>query len=136
MADRAHTPGPWEIGRYGLHDFEVQGHREEGGSVQVAVLRGMLSKPAPGTLGRNYVDEPIPQAWANAALIAAAPQLLESLLAVEWAGNRLDDVTGDDIDCCPNCGAALGSLHTPRCELRDSLDAALGVTSPRAEVVR
>lgn len=72
---------------------------------------------------------------------SAAPQLLDSLLAVEWAGSVLDDVCGDELDCCPNCFAVIGDaeiegsgLHTPDCELRDSLDAALGVTTPRAEV--
>lgn len=62
-----------------------------------------------------------------------ATQLLDSLLAVEWAGDA------GDSDCCPNCGAIGGpdsdvfdGLHTPGCELRDSLDAALGIRSPRS----
>lgn len=70
---------------------------------------------------------------ADARIFAAGEALVDSLLAVEWAGTDRDE-HGDEYDCCPNCGAALGSAHTPGCELRDSLDAALGVTSPRLEV--
>lgn len=72
---------------------------------------------------------------ADTRLFVAARLLLDSLLAVEWSGNEEGTDGLDDYDCCPNCGAALGSHHTPTCELRDALDAALGIKSPRAEVV-
>lgn len=67
---------------------------------------------------------------------AAAPQLLDSLLAIEWSGFIEDD--DDAVECCPNCFAPIGDaeiegsgVHYAHCELRDSLDAALGVTSQR-----
>lgn len=133
----AHTPAPWEVGRHGLHDFEVLGGTP---CVQIAVLRGSFSRPVRGTAERVTEEVPVPEAWANAALIAAAPALLEALLTAEWAGTD-EDETGDLVDSCPNCGALHGDheifdgLHTPTCELRDALDAALGVSSPRMEVV-
>lgn len=70
----------------------------------------------------------------GARVRAAAPQLLDSLLAVEWAGSDDGPDFPEQIDCCPNCGAAAPGPHLTGCELRDSLDAALGVTSPRVEV--
>lgn len=93
----------------------------------------------------DYLDDVKPEDHyprpAPDLLRDAAPQLLESLLAVEWAGFTEDD-RGDFVDACPNCLSPIGDpeiegsgLHTPTCELRDALDAALGVKSPRAEVV-
>lgn len=61
-------------------------------------------------------------------------QLLDSLLAVEWAGTDFNE-DADEIDCCPNCGGVTTLGHFTYCELRDSLDAALGVKSPRLERV-
>lgn len=62
-----YTPGPWAVGPYGS-DLEIQG-----GGIQLARVRTT----------RAGVDElaepravPIPEAGANARLIAAAPDLL------------------------------------------------------------
>lgn len=74
--------------------------------------------------------------WAAyiAQLQTQKAQLLDSLLAVEWAGTDMDG----NGDYCPNCGGAEKSPdssdgHYTGCELRDSLDLALGVKSPRIE---
>lgn len=74
----------------------------------------------------------------NVRIAFAAPQLLDSLLAVEWGGSA-DDEDGESCDCCPNCIAPSPDsdhmenpgIHYAHCELRDSLDAALGVKSER-----
>lgn len=124
-ADRpAHTPGPWFVeSRGGLLEIICPGQQWEGNPVIVAEVPTDLGPP-------DYSD-----AAADARLLAAAPQLLESLLAVEWAGEDETEELFETEDCCPNCGAAAaGKLHFTHCELRDSLDAALGVTSPRLEV--
>lgn len=71
--------------------------------------------------------------------LALIPQLLDSLQAVEWGGALvIDEEHGDCVDACPNCYAPAPDLeiegagqHYAHCELRDSLDAALGVTSQR-----
>lgn len=69
--------------------------------------------------------------------LALTTALADSLLAVEWAGTG-EDADGDLIDCCPNCIAPIGDaeiegsgVHYAHCELRDALDAALGVKSER-----
>ena len=88
MATRTeqHTPGPWAVGPYGS-DLEIQG-----GGIQLARVRTT----------RAGVDElaepravPIPEAGANARLIAAAPDLLAALLAMiayreEWEASDQD----------------------------------------------
>lgn len=60
-----HTPGPWEVGRYGVNDFEIQGNHRK-----LAVVY-------------DYERIPAGEAIATARLIAAAPDLLEALLAVQ-----------------------------------------------------
>lgn len=80
------------------------------------------------------------EAQTGARVRAAAEALLQSLNAVEWAGTMPTDDGRDEFDACPNCGAPAADDEAPEifdgrhyahCELRDALDAALGVTSPR-----
>lgn len=99
----SHTPGPWVA-----HHWAVT----TPGGLAIADVVGY--------------DEPV----ANARLIAASPALLDSLLAVEWAGAMFND-DGDYFDACPNCAGAPTVGHYVGCELRDALDAAHGVKSPR-----
>lgn len=144
MAERVHTPGPWvavvaDCSKLPsiAEGIVVQAIGQPGyqpGDIRCVALVAPVDERRPDT--RKAED------WADAHLLAAAPQLLESLLAVEWAGNEEDEF-GDIPDACPNCGAFAGDaeiegsgLHTPTCELRDALDSALGVKSPRAEVAR
>lgn len=129
-ADRpGHSPGPWVWGW------------ETGNVIQVYRVTGGIQNEeiAEVWLDSEHAAPDRTEAGmeADARLISVAPQLLESLLAVEWAGSDSDE-DDDLIDVCPNCGATFGDpekgltgLHTPGCELRDALDAALGVTSPR-----
>ena len=60
---------------------------------------------------------------ANAALIAAAPELYEALKAVEWVV-----VDFDGVGClfCPFCYAVEGSKHAKDCELSNALAKARG----------
>lgn len=117
-----HTSGPWFVELTTLAGLRIV-HGE-------ADLHGFRDD-VPVGLGKL---DPTTEERANVTLKAAAPQLLDSLLAVEWAGSDMTD-EGDFFDVCPNCGESEASgYHTVGCELRDSLDAALGVTSPRLEV--
>lgn len=71
-----HTPGPWATGKgYGLHGVEIVG--DEGRRAVCGVIgvdRDLYDKA-----GRKIASEPTPDGWANARLIAAAPDLLEEL---------------------------------------------------------
>lgn len=66
----AHTPGPWRTeyfsGAYSIHG--MLGGRTERRDAQLAEVRNFTPHPTPGE--RAEID-------ANAALIAAAPELLE-----------------------------------------------------------
>ena len=94
-----HTPGPWEVVRHRAPEQEYSGlkvHRvgpiEKGARYAVAQVG----------LGRNRDPEDL----ANARLIAAAPEMLAALRAIEWAG------AGSTVRSrfkgngrCPDCGA-------------------------------
>lgn len=56
----------------------------------------------------------------NAALIAAAPEMLALLRDLEWAGNDCgSSADGDSLSfaACPDCGAQRDSGHSPGCKL-------------------
>lgn len=117
-----HTPGPWAVVARGTARLDRR-----------TIRRNVTGGAYVGEIRPAESDDPA-RVLANGHLIAAAPQLLDSLLAVEWAGSDDGQDFPDQIDCCPNCGAPEeGGRHFTNCELRDSLDAALGVTSPRLE---
>jgi hypothetical protein len=61
----AHTPGPWYVGKYGDNDADVCA---EGGPV-ICAMRGGAAEPTD------------PTSDDDAALIAAAPDLLDALLS-------------------------------------------------------
>lgn len=123
-----HTPGPWEVVHHGAGDLSG-----------VTIRRAITSGEYVAEVHANKGDD-AREVSANIRLIAASPQLLDSLSAMEWAGSGEDEV-GDYTDECPNCGASAADaeapavfdgLHFVGCELRDALDAALGVTTERA----
>lgn len=125
-----YTPGPW-ITEQGDEEIWIGVQKPRGSGIFDVVTS------VEGAADVHDADF-FARAQANARLIAAAPQLLDSLLAVEWAGSMDDEESGDAFDCCPNCMAPVADFDAPgilvhyaHCELRDSLDAALGVTSPR-----
>lgn len=77
------------------------------------------------------------EAYANAVLYAAAPELLEALREVEWAGLE-DDPDGGYYCACPSCGGGhpddpatpegyVG--HTEDCELAAAIAKAEGRSS-------
>ena len=69
-----HTPGPWMASRLGQRDPLV--HSMDGQTVVASILNQSDAPTKPGRL--NETDT----AFANARLIAAAPELLEVLKAV------------------------------------------------------
>jgi hypothetical protein len=69
-----HTPGPWEVGAaYGMHGVEVVG---DNGNRKVCGVIG-VDRDQYDREGRKVANVPNPEGWANARLIAAAPDLLE-----------------------------------------------------------
>lgn len=72
MSKLKHTPGPWVIGSWGIHtphlikafDILIEDANEDAGIAHVQ---------------RRYTKE---QTEANARLVAAAPEMLESLIEV------------------------------------------------------
>lgn len=106
---RKHTPGPWEI------------HNPYEGTGLIPMWCVANDEY------HNSTDEDTPCFGAviefgskeDAYLIAAAPQLLEALEAVEWA-------LGDQDDYCPYCLANKADGHKPDCNLAAALAKARG----------
>lgn len=136
----AHTPGPWRlVHRYDVPEIVDQRGFEIVETPTLAISPEWLEANPDKHWGghdESHIERDLEEDVANAHLIHAAPQLLDSLLAVEWGGAFEND-DADLIECCPNCLAPASAsdntagIHYAACELRDSLDAALGVTSPR-----
>lgn len=73
-----HTPGPWETGKcYGMHGVEVVG--DNGNRIVCGVIG--VEKDTHDPDGRKTGTAPTADGWANARLIAAAPELLKALQA-------------------------------------------------------
>lgn len=77
------------------------------------------------------------EAYANAVLYAAAPELLETLRAVEWSGLE-EDPDGGYYGACPSCGGGDPDNpatpegyagHTDDCELAAAIAKAEGRSS-------
>lgn len=82
MAERAeHTPGPWGIGAVHASEDDIDIYSEDG----VVVARAVGSRDDP--------DQGSEEAWANAKLIAAAPDLLAALRALLPAGTTMHEVS-------------------------------------------
>lgn len=73
-----HTPGPWEFGKRGRTYQRIDGGRQPAGDAGGFAWYGLAKVVV-------FVDDdtsPHPVGEANARLIAAAPELLEALLAL------------------------------------------------------
>jgi hypothetical protein len=71
-------------------------------------------------------NAPVAVQWANAFLIAGAPDLLAALRAVEWGGSADCEVGGYE-PACPSCDAAKSSgEHHADCKLRAAIAKATG----------
>lgn len=59
----------------------------------------------------------------NVMLIAAAPEMREMLLKLEWAGREeAIDEMADDLHVCPACGFRKGEKFHARCEFAALLE--------------
>lgn len=94
MSHNPHSPGPWTISN----------------RAYIRALNGFVVAQVrmPNARGKEY-HEGAPYSRANARLIAAAPELLESL---EWAVNEFDGNTRYDNaeqlqNCIEKCRAAI-----------------------------
>jgi len=110
------TPGPWKIshGGFGTDDgFSIASNSIEAKNVK------QVAECWPCAIVN---DDHRRELAANARLIAAAPQLLAALKAVEWEGwaPREDDY------CCPSCRNPKYTKHHPNCQLHAAIRAAEG----------
>ena len=79
-----HTPGPWRVGKKYVTDI----YPNDGGMLVARVMTGGISNN---------------KSYANARLIAAAPELLEALMLMvfdeqgnEWRDSKVDQGIWDD----------------------------------------
>ena len=104
-----HTQGPWT----------ARMQERKGGTALgpiVEFVGGRIGWSSFATAEPNEGEgKPYRQSMANARLIAAAPDLLEALQAVEWGGH-----TG--VAVCPGCGAIeFESVHSNGCPIKVAL---------------
>ena len=85
MADVKHTPGPWTSYPCNLERYS-QVITANGAMVQIAMTKEVY--------GDRRTYEPYEETTANARLIAAAPDLLESLRAFvsPWDGDSVEEI--------------------------------------------
>lgn len=104
MTERKHTPGPW--------------------AAEPMTGRGAWIKAENGTWTALSCGDTDLEAEANARLIAAAPELLAAVKALEWSGER-EWSDGKSGPACPWCDAAQGEdLHLPSCPVGNAIAAA------------
>ena len=108
----AHTPGPW----YAIRNTSYWEVRDK--NRQVADTCATSCRKEPGDEERGE---------ANARLIAAAPEMLSALKAVEWAG-QTDVAEGGYKDACPMCGEGRRTGHIGDCPLHAAIAKAEGRT--------
>ena len=102
-----HTPGPWIADYRGVYTAKGTTDTEY----------GVMVVECPRMAGRYGVQEAV----ANAALIAAAPDMLELLEQLEWAGC---DYLGNPI--CPKCEQRKTAGHYTDCDLAAAIKKAKG----------
>lgn len=110
MGETKHTPGPWDL---------CEAHPCSHGARVLAGCR--IIATVVGGIGRRATKS----GRANARLIAAAPDLLEALRAVEWSGESHDE-DGDPVDACPWCGSVVGDAHDAKCKVAAAIAKAEG----------
>jgi hypothetical protein len=98
-----HTPGPWKV-----KSRDATSHRVIGGGGTIATIITTSKHPPEVKL-------------ANARLIAAAPQLLEALQALEWL-----DIQRYTAVFCPRCFQTKKEGHVSDCQTKQALAAAKG----------
>jgi hypothetical protein len=107
-----HTPGPW---------IHIPNENFRPGAVLIWTSKG----PGHGAIcelsGPNHYAETMAQHEANAALIATAPDMLEVLEQLEWAGC---DYLGNPI--CPKCEQRKTVGHYTDCALNAAIKKAKG----------
>ena len=96
-----HTPGPWAVGPYGAEYGKLTYWRENNGDWVIVGADGVrLASVDCQDCGskRTIRESEDPEGFANARLVAAAPELLEALQRcvtnpafLDWDGNDLDE---------------------------------------------
>ncbi|EHJ49557.1 hypothetical protein DFW101_3561 [Solidesulfovibrio carbinoliphilus subsp. oakridgensis] len=110
------TKGPWSVAKFDgntvVQAEPVLAHGFPGKvSWNIAIVMG-----TPG--GRDK--------QANARMMAAAPDLLAALEAVEWQGSMFKDLEGKPYTTCPACRRAKVEGHAPGCLIGNALAKARG----------
>lgn len=104
------TKGPWEFVASGEYGYSVLWNPES--RDEILVTGGINDGDSPITwMGEELRD-------ANRSLIEAAPDLYESLKAVEW-GNKFKNT-------CPSCFSCQSQGHAPDCLIGNALKKAEG----------
>lgn len=98
MSDSKHTPGPWTINSN--HVEHVEGTPDETYTTTVAII------PLIAFEGRGRDEQA-----ANAALIAAAPDMLAALVA---CAEMLSEIAGTDFTMWTQEGGTLATIHAAR----------------------
>lgn len=99
-----HTPGPW-----------AAEWPEEDGSL--AMIEGPIVRGAEGQLVAEVLSADLDEeagrfATHDAALISAAPEMLEALTDLEWSGTT--DLPGGGMGaCCPECDGIAPDVRLP-----------------------
>lgn len=95
MSDANFTPGPWATGKgYGLHGVEIVG---DGGNYFVCGI-AHVERDVRGRDGRKTGTEPLARGWADARLIAAAPDLFAALDHIGGLSRALRSSGPDPMD--------------------------------------
>ena len=101
-----HTPGPWTIEH--PSDVTTQIYAYKGNVLIAQVMRG------------SGAVRPTDAAERNAALIAAAPEMLDALKSVEWGYGNFGSAE------CPECRAQKADGHDDDCVLGAAIATAEG----------
>ena len=109
MSEEKHTPGPWIIGKTGECIINPGLKNDDPYDEQCDESYG----------GKLIAESIKPE---NLPVIAAAPELLELVQAVEW----VVDENFPDGEVCPWCGNYQFIGHAPDCPRQRALKKALG----------
>ena len=131
MPDPPFTPGPWFHSHRkcddGMHRTQVY----DAVGKEIATL-AWYPFPHTGRLGRVVGTSRA----ANAALMAAAPDLLEALEAAQWSERWLDERDNRTMRRCPICACAPYQGHRDDCVIGAAIRKARGLNPDAPRISR